>query len=340
MSDGVVRHFWKQNKAAIQITIFLGAVALAVVIPFIQAPLCSVTEQDSATSAYQVTEDRKSSKESDANSIYPTITKFTFGPSLESRIGEIERSQTTYYAPKQKVDWGRKFWCDINAGDYFLVLFTLALAVSTFYLWRETERLAKGADEQTKRMIEQIEFGRAASYAATKSAEVADTSMKNAQRAFFIIKELTFGSAVNSRSDTESGDFLLIVTTMENVGITPARDTMALADKIETLPGVAPEFDPSALSATPGTTVGPRGVIKPNWVMIHKDAVWRSHRGQSDLYGIIRVEYRDVFVDTRRVFQHCFKIQFRVDPDRFFSDATARDGMVFVPTYVPLSVSN
>jgi len=182
MSEGATRSFWKKNRAAIQIAALAGAIGLAIAIPFIQSPLCTVAEQNSYATTYSVTVDREAQEQDSGNSVSPTITQFAFGPSVNGSIGTIQRTEATYNSPKEKEDWGRKFWCDINAGDYFLVLFTLALAISTFLLWRETERLAEGAGDQSEKMRQSIREQRRAVFASIVSAKAAKKSADAADR--------------------------------------------------------------------------------------------------------------------------------------------------------------
>jgi hypothetical protein len=145
MSEGAVRRFWKAYSRPAQFAGFAAAIALAVAIPFIQTPLCSVPEQDRNTAAYRVTIDRENPKQTGPTSGNPTVKKYAVNPVIDGSKREIDRIEATYYAPQKKENWGRRYWCDVNATDYFLVLFTLALAVSTFLLWRETSRSIEAA---------------------------------------------------------------------------------------------------------------------------------------------------------------------------------------------------
>ncbi|HEY1710275.1 MAG TPA: hypothetical protein VGG10_18540, partial [Rhizomicrobium sp.] len=59
--------------------------------------------------------------------------------------------------PEQE-QWIKRFGCEINGADYLLALFTIILAISTILLWRETERLARGA-EDSQRQLEKMSRG-------------------------------------------------------------------------------------------------------------------------------------------------------------------------------------
>jgi len=182
MSEAGARSFWKQNRAKVQIAAFVGAIALAIAIPFIQAPLCAVPASERNPNSYQLTIDRPYQPNTNTSGINSSISKFSFGPSVDSSVKEVEHTESRYYPAQQKEDWGRKYWCDVNASDYFLVLFTLALAVSTFLLWRETERLAEGAGDQSEKMRQSIREQRRSAFAALISAQAAKKSANAADR--------------------------------------------------------------------------------------------------------------------------------------------------------------
>lgn len=88
------------------------------------------------------------------------VTNFSFDTGLEGFERAKNSTQTTYYASEEPFDWWRHFLCEINGADYVLALFTLVLAASTILLWRGTERLAKGADDQSKTMTNSIALAR------------------------------------------------------------------------------------------------------------------------------------------------------------------------------------
>jgi hypothetical protein len=154
MFSGAASLFWKQHRAKIQIGSFVAAIAVAVAIPFIQSPLCAIAESNSDPASYRVTIERPYHTENDSQGVSPGISHFTFGPSVYSPVEEIERTQSTYYAAQQKEDWGRRYWCDIKATDYFLVLFTFFLAISSslqIYWMARTVREATVQHETSER---------------------------------------------------------------------------------------------------------------------------------------------------------------------------------------------
>jgi hypothetical protein len=70
------------------------------------------------------------------------------------------------------VGWLQGFSCEFNIGDFAVGLFTLLLGIATYFLWRETERLARGADDQAEKMERSIEAANA-SVEALKMTEMA-----------------------------------------------------------------------------------------------------------------------------------------------------------------------
>ena len=101
-------------------------------------------------------------------------------PVSSTVVGEIKANGTAEQkqdAAEKPESWGSKFWCEINASDWFIGLFTLFLAIATYFLWRETERLAGGADDQADKMAASI---KEAARAATAMEGVAISMASNA----------------------------------------------------------------------------------------------------------------------------------------------------------------
>jgi len=55
----------------------------------------------------------------------------------------------------KRTSWALKFWCDVNASDFAVGLFTLFLVIATYFLWCETERVARGDDDQADKWRDQ-----------------------------------------------------------------------------------------------------------------------------------------------------------------------------------------
>jgi len=95
-----------------------------------------------------------------------------------------------------------------------IAAFTVALAWSTWRLWRETERLAKGADQQTKRLVESINEARRSANAAEKAVGVTRDVGRADSRAYIVIKSVY----LELRSTTAS-----VEVEVSNIGKTPTR---------------------------------------------------------------------------------------------------------------------
>jgi hypothetical protein len=131
-----------------------GVIACALVLAFaIGFPLslysyCSALSENEQPIPQHVTVDREDTKTGGGYAEQPPITQFSFGERLLAPIQQQTRTQTTYYAASEPYRWGRQFWCEVNASDYFIALFTLVLAAVTGFLWWSTHKLWKAGEQQ------------------------------------------------------------------------------------------------------------------------------------------------------------------------------------------------
>ena len=226
----------------------------------------------------------------------------------------------------------------------------VVVAFFTFTLWfvggrqlqglRESiERADAAAEQQSADMKRSIKVSQQSADAATLTANVAHESLVQVQRAYIDLKEIGSGVATSSVFRGREGDFFLLIPKFENVGLTRATHVMAWSDYAEVANGGTPAFDipPPPIE---GGTVGPKGPVIPNIIAIPKDAIYRSYRRESELYALIRVDYRDVLTDIPRHNQVCFAVEPRVDPERLFAKGVEnRDMMIGRPAYVALCSS-
>lgn len=148
MSEGrVAWPFWSRHKMAIVIG---GAALAAIMIPFSLNSTCSNSDAPGDQIAYRITESSKDRIAEGPSEKTVPITNFSFDPSINSTVGTITRTETGYYTRPNEEQWIKRFACNVNGADYVLAWFTIFLAISTFYLWRVTERLAQGADKQAE----------------------------------------------------------------------------------------------------------------------------------------------------------------------------------------------
>jgi hypothetical protein len=166
-------------------------------------------------------------------------------------------------------------WTDTNTGPITAAaagltgIFTFVLACSTIGLWRETEGLAVGADEQSKKMGESIaESARAATAMEGVANSLEEITVANRQTA-----ELIRDNAINQMrayitisygqlfyQDQRVGPRIQMDPAVLNVGFTPARRVVS-AFKAAILPFPIPDdFDFTIPEPDPdiGGTMHPR----------------------------------------------------------------------------------
>ena len=129
----------------------LAVLAYLLLLPAALGSFCSIPREGGKPVAYRFSINGQSQEHTS-----PQIDKGAVVPAHISELratGSAYPSQSTVENPES---WWSKFWCEVNASDWFIGLFTLFLAIATYFLWRETERLAKGGDEQAQRMVDGI----------------------------------------------------------------------------------------------------------------------------------------------------------------------------------------
>ena len=213
--------------------------------------------------------------------------------------------------PVSSDTWANKFWCAVNASDWLVGLFTLFLAFATYFLWRETERLAVGAGDQTTKMERSIaESARAASamenvaYAMSNNAASAASGIANqrefAQRQLRAYISVVVGAAVYQERDKKlrfEGRPLVV-----NDGMTPAYKVRhAIKAAIVGVP-IPDNFDFSVTEKDyrGGTAIGPRqnrevGAVVDEYIPDTDVAGVKNLSSGKCLFVWGRVEYEDAF---------------------------------------------
>jgi hypothetical protein len=235
--------------------------------------------------------------------------------------GSAERQQQTIDKPEP---WGSRFWCEVNASDWFIGLFTLLLAIATYFLWRETERLAAGADDQSKKMVAGINATLAV---ADKTKEVADAMQDaaSAMRYTAGVSEAAMNAAQKSSERQlrayvhvyeitraeEWEDQFRVGINVKNYGQTPAYGVV-----IRALAGQGPWPD---VKEIPGMKEGLRqiGDLKERMVLgpsanalmsyglkenISEDAMKSIREGTAAMYIYGFIKYVDAFGETRHTY--------------------------------------
>lgn len=152
MSEGA---FWRRYPIVILAGI-IGFALVAIVPAWLLGNYCSAENLNEGPASYHVTVDSTERQSGTPDAVNQPITQFSLGARFPGPITTTGRSEATYYTPPEIGNWWRKFACDITGADYTLALFTVILALSTIGLWWQTERLAKGADDQSQKMVRAI----------------------------------------------------------------------------------------------------------------------------------------------------------------------------------------
>ena len=111
-------------------------------------------------------------------------------------VGPANRNP--YYATQCQSNCEVPFWA---SPEFWTALFTAVLTGSTILLWRETKRLAEGADAQATDIKAQIKATEDLAKAAKKTADIAESSYSASERPYIFIRATDFGMAVTSESE-------------------------------------------------------------------------------------------------------------------------------------------
>jgi hypothetical protein len=207
--------------------------------------------------------------------------------------------------------WGAKFWCEVNASDWFIGLFTLFLAIATYFLWRETERLAGGADDQSEKMgLSIAEAGRSATamegVSSAMAAQVENAvNLTRLQREFWQRQMRAYVSVVVGGATFQEREKRLKFAGRPKVindGMTPAHNVKTVIKAAILKVPLPDDFDFSlpASSATAGPAIGPRqtrdytGIVE-EYVPDQDVKGIKDLTGQRGLVVWGRITYDDAF---------------------------------------------
>lgn|GEM_PF-6661083 len=110
--------------------------------------------------------------------------------------------------------------------EFWTAAFTGLLTLSTALLWWQTKRLAEGAEDQSKKMVESLKEMRRSAKAATKAAEVAERTLVAQDRPWIHIQPNIVGPLIF----TETEISIEINVTLRNVGRSPATDVQLMSE--------------------------------------------------------------------------------------------------------------
>jgi hypothetical protein len=128
-------------------------------------------------------------------------------------------------ASNKQEGWVQHLWSDLKITDILLTLFTGALAVYTYRLWRSTEKLWRAGKEQLKVSID-------ATNAILDANKISQSSLIFDQRAWLSVDDPRFEDDVRFVDGTCGIAFSVRIT---NIGKTPATSIVTNID-------TAPEF--------------------------------------------------------------------------------------------------
>jgi hypothetical protein len=138
-----------------EITVAVILVAAYLTAPFFILPsVCSQPAKTTKPAAYSFVVNGQQTQ-SGGDIEHQQVIKAPIAP-LTVKIDAHGSAQSINEPPQAGNEWRLKFWCEVNASDFAIGLFTLFLFIATYFLWRETERLAKGGDDQAQRMLDGI----------------------------------------------------------------------------------------------------------------------------------------------------------------------------------------
>lgn len=108
----------------------------------------------------------------------PPVRNPIVGKTIPAQQAIEHTAEATYYPPREPVGvWWRTAVCTVGLSDYLIGLFTLILAISTIGLWWQTERLARGADDQSEKMEKSIAASMRSASAAERAAEASERNV-------------------------------------------------------------------------------------------------------------------------------------------------------------------
>lgn len=102
----------------------------------------------------------------------------------------------------------------------FTLFFTIGLTVSTYLLWRETQRLAKGAEAQAKDFKASLAHTESLANATMKSSELAERTYINTYRPVLILRAIKARLLPEEWTKPQEDKFAIVE--FENAGTQPA----------------------------------------------------------------------------------------------------------------------
>jgi hypothetical protein len=208
---------------------------------------------------------------------------------------------------------------DSNANS-LIALFTIVLAISTILLWRETERLAEGADDQAEKMRQSIREQRRTAFASIVAARAAKRSASAARdalksdRAWITFNMIVMGEARNSSFEGRIFvNGIGIAAQWKNTGRSPAQ-YVTTVNKVKLIaPGAPPPiFEVTAEDKITQDSGRGVGELVSGFMQFVDDADSAAFRAQTQLLVFYsRVIYFDLYEpNVAGVSETCLEISY------------------------------
>jgi hypothetical protein len=211
------------TRKRFEIFVAVGLVAAYVAVFFAYLPHVCPPKEVSKPVTYKLVIDGNQTQDASAKQ-----HKGSIKASIAGSVGKVhaDGSAEPIDQPSEKPQsWWLNFLCEANASDFAVGLFTLFLGIATYFLWQETARLARGADDQATKMEKSIAVAQKAANTAERAAKVAEQTLIASDRAWIQIKvELAGPLKFTSTSITAK-----ISVQLKNVGRSPALHVRAFS---------------------------------------------------------------------------------------------------------------
>lgn len=185
----------------------LAIVAFAIGFPVYLRSFCSESylAEQPVSYAFTIEGENRETHTSDAKNV-ARGTVATKG-AADAQIAAHGRADPQQEPRHQPDGWWLRFWCEVNASDYFIALFTLVLATVTGFLWYSTHLLWQAGEKQIA--------------AAQKSADIAEKALLDSDRPWIFPREVHIQDRNSSATLHIPNNFFFSVC-LENAGNSPA----------------------------------------------------------------------------------------------------------------------
>ena len=145
-----VASWWDKNGLWISGLVAFLAVAVFLIGAYRLGSYCSVKhDQKSIKEVYQKAVTASKQFENEARATRDSnVSPSTFTNSVNAHESEGGTDEETDASNKEDEGWWQSFSCEIKITDFFIVAFTLALVIVTYFLWYVTHRLWKSGELQ------------------------------------------------------------------------------------------------------------------------------------------------------------------------------------------------